>query len=146
MAQKSNLLVAGLISAFVLLVVGGLLASPALRKPAPKATSQATVGTPVLTPDRATLLAIRLSPGGTPTRDAELVNFRGTPAYEVILSNGTMYIDAKSGSLLASSAAVSPSTPPAVQSGANVVPVRYEGKERGHSEHENRRQGRDDDD
>jgi uncharacterized membrane protein YkoI len=50
-------------------------------------------------------LALSTMPGATLSRDPELVNYQGVPAYEVVLNSGTLYIDAQTAAVLFNSAA-----------------------------------------
>lgn len=147
MAQKSTLLIAGLISAFVLFVVGGAIAAPALRRTANENAVSAVAARDGISADRAMILAIRLVPGSVPTREAELVNFQGTPAYEVILNSGSVYLDAQTGAVLANTALSQPvaSTAPAPQPSGSVLPARFEDTERRTVERRESRDSRHDD-
>jgi hypothetical protein len=143
MAQKSRLLIAGLISAFVLFIVGGAIAAPGLRRAGPE-SGAAAAAQGGISGDRALVLAIKLVPGSIPTRDAELVNFQGTPAYEVVLNSGTVYVDAQTGAVLASSLG-SQAADPATRSsqpGGPVLRASFDGDERGRSDHGESRSAR----
>jgi uncharacterized membrane protein YkoI len=50
-------------------------------------------------------LALSTVPGATLSRDPELVNYQGIPAYEVVLNSGTLYIDAQTAAVLFNGAA-----------------------------------------
>jgi uncharacterized membrane protein YkoI len=51
--------------------------------------------------EQAHIIASRLAPGALLTKPAELVLYQGTPAYEVVFERGAVYVDARSGSVLA---------------------------------------------
>ncbi len=57
-----------------------------------------------LTPRGAMSAAVLAAPGATVLRTPELVDFRGTVAYEVKLDVGLIYVDANSGAVLYNSA------------------------------------------
>lgn len=57
--------------------------------------SSATTGQ--ISADAAAQAALNLAPGAQLVSTPELVEFRGAPAYEVVLDAGTVYIDAGSG-------------------------------------------------
>jgi uncharacterized membrane protein YkoI len=64
------------------------------------ALQTAAPDTPAVSADRAATIARELVPGATLTKQPELVVFEGTPAYEVVLNQGTLYVDANSGGVL----------------------------------------------
>lgn len=65
------------------------------------------------TPDQAQASALAAAPGSRVTATPELVSYEGTPAYEVRLDRGLIYVDAQSGAVLYNNA-----VPAAAQSGA----------------------------
>lgn len=73
--------------------------------PGPPAAGYAVSG------EQAQTLALAAAPGATLTRPAELVRFQGTPAYEVVLDRGTIYIDAERATVLANGAGGEPVSP-----------------------------------
>jgi len=73
--------------------------------PAAAADQQFTSPLAALTPQDALNLALAAVPNGSLLRTTELVDFQGTLAYEVSFSQGLVYIDANSGSLLYNGAA-----------------------------------------
>lgn len=138
MTHKHALVLAAALTAFSLIVIGGLVArlvSPAavasdpLADPTVQALLQAREAeyqealaqanqqlerayqgqpdqapqraagpdTPAVSADQAAELARAMAPGATLTRQPELVVFEGTPAYEIVLDQGTLYVDANSG-------------------------------------------------
>jgi hypothetical protein len=65
-------------------------------------TSEPTLDNPsvyLFSAEQASALAQQVS-GVAPKNPPELVNFSGTPAYEVVFGNGKVYIDANSGAFL----------------------------------------------
>lgn len=135
------LLSSGVLTAFVLMLVGGVVAT--LAAPQRTAVEPATVPlaqreaewqqllaeanarlkqayaaenppAPAQSPDigvlgaaRAALLAV---PGARLIRPPELVNYEGTPAYEVLFDQGPVYLDAATGQLLYNGPAVAAMT------------------------------------
>ncbi len=124
MVQRNALIVAAAITAFVLVLVGGVAATLVQAAAAPAQTSavagpqaaapsgaaqtaptqaapapQPTQSYPV-TADQAQSFALQAAPGGKLMRTPELVNFQGTPAYEVTLDLGKVYVDATTGAVL----------------------------------------------
>jgi hypothetical protein len=78
------------------------LAQAQSRPPGPAAAAPqpANIGA-----DLAGQIALLVAPGSSLTKPPELVNFQGTAAYEVTLTNGVVYVDARSGRVLGSSIA-----------------------------------------
>lgn len=70
-------------------------------------TSSVTDSYPV-SPELAVGLALNLVPGSTLVKWPDLVDFRGTPAYEIILDQGAVYIDASTARLLYNGATAAP--------------------------------------
>jgi uncharacterized membrane protein YkoI len=64
----------------------------------------ATAATFAVSAERAQSIALEAAPGATLTKPAELVRYQGTPAYEVVLDRGTVYVDAQSATVLANGA------------------------------------------
>ena len=77
------------------------------------ATAQQAAPTYAFTPDQAQASALAAAPGSRVTAMPELVSYEGTPAYEVRLDRGLIYVDAQSGAVLYNNA-----VPAAAQSGA----------------------------
>lgn len=77
------------------------------------ATAQQAAPTYAFTPDQAQASALAAAPGSRVTAMPELVSYEGTPAYEVRLDRGLIYLDAQSGAVLYNNA-----VPAAAQSGA----------------------------
>ncbi|MGB8645408.1 MAG: PepSY domain-containing protein [Anaerolineae bacterium] len=84
--------------------LGQIQAAPAdpaqlpTEAPASDSGAQAT-----LSADAAAQIAMKAAPGAQLTRTPELVNYNGTVAYEVLLDQGTVYVDAGSGKVLSNS-------------------------------------------
>jgi uncharacterized membrane protein YkoI len=71
------------------------------RRAQPDQASQAGAPKAVaVSADQAAALALGVVPGATLTKRPELVMFEGAPAYEVVLDQGTLYVDANSGNVL----------------------------------------------
>lgn len=122
MNQRTSLIVAGALTAFVLVLVGALAArmvqldtsaSPTTvlqttSVPQTQPQFQAQEATPVVAPapayavsaDQAGQIALDAATGAALTRTPELVDFQGTVAYEVLLDQGMLYVDANSGQVL----------------------------------------------
>jgi len=66
----------------------------------------------VLAPDRATQIALTVFLNSRAKRQPELVNYKGKMAYEVLLTRGTVYVDAFDGTVLAHVAYVPPQPTP----------------------------------
>ena len=125
MSQKMAFIVAGALTAFVLVLMAGVAASVAIKSggiaPAHAQAQSALfaqgsgAAAVQITAAQATEIAQRAAPGAKLTRPPELVNFQGSVAYEVLLNQGTLYVDANSGSVLFNSAAAVVSAP--VQNG-----------------------------
>ncbi|NCC32618.1 MAG: peptidase [Chloroflexia bacterium] len=56
-----------------------------------------------VTPEQAQQLALQRVPGATLIRTPEVVSYQGVAAYEVVLDQGTLYLDAQSAAVLADS-------------------------------------------
>lgn len=67
---------------------------------APSTSAQAASPTYNVSADVAAQLALAYVPNSTLQSAPQLVNFNGTPAYEVVLNQGSIYIDANSGQVL----------------------------------------------
>ena len=128
MTQRTSLLLAVALTAFVLLVAATALtrlsvspatsiarAASAVPGPGvPPATPARTAAS--ITPDVATAIARAAVPGAGPLGAPELVDAQGRVAYEVSLDRGKVYVDAATGAVLASPAAA-PSSQPAISAG-----------------------------
>lgn len=123
MNQRLAFLLAGTLTAFMVVLMGGVAMTVLVRAfgPAPTsvqteflpanpasavaATSQESSAQSVaarLTPEQATRIAQTTLPRTRLSRTPELVNYNGTVAYEVVLDRGTIYVDANSGTVLSS--------------------------------------------
>lgn len=152
MKQRTALLIAAALTAFVLVIAGSLALSisqrslgkaispdgaaaepvsaqvaPArVQQPAPAlAPAQAggaagAVQAKLITADRASQVALKLLTGATLQKAPELVNYKGRMAYEVMLSAGTVYVDAFSGKVLGTVVAVASN--PAVSNSDSAPP------------------------
>ncbi len=118
MSKKMVWAIAGGLTLFMLVVIGVTAASVLARSQssvvAPQAQAapvipaaagnQAQASAPVaqvpLSAQQAAQVAMNLVPGASLTRTPELVNYNGTVAYEVMLNQGTIYVDANSGQVL----------------------------------------------
>jgi ABC-type Fe3+-hydroxamate transport system substrate-binding protein len=153
MLRQKSLLISAALTAFILVIVGALVGGMVQANP-PATTSQTQEATtpsdpagepattPVVattayavTPAEATGLALEevqdgLLTGGIP----ELVSYEGTPAYEVVLEQGNVYVDASSGAILYNGAQAAPTsaTTPTTRS------MQYDDDEHEEDEHERR--------
>ncbi len=126
MSQRTALIVSAAVTAFVMVVVGGLIlavALPAARAAAPVAEPAAQAVTPLpdvvepeaaaaapgveaaVSPELAANIALFAAPGATLNGTPELVLYQDVLAYEVPLDRGLVYVDANSGDVLANGAA-----------------------------------------
>src|SRR5581483_4051927 len=78
--------------------------APTAPPPPPAPAAPAAPDYPI-TPDMAAAIALNVVPGGQLTRPPELVDFQGTVAYEVMLAQGAVYVDANTGQVLYNAAA-----------------------------------------
>ncbi len=62
-----------------------------------------TAAQAALSPDVAAQIALNVAPGASVTRTPELVSYNGTVAYEVLLDQGKVYVDANNGKVLSNS-------------------------------------------
>jgi D-alanyl-D-alanine carboxypeptidase len=113
MNQRMALILAGGLTAFMLVVVGAV-ATTVMMKPAAVVNAQAPVAAQPasaisvqLSPAQAAQIASNAVPGATLTNTPDLVSFQGTVAYEVILNQGTIYVDANTGQVLYNGVAAS---------------------------------------
>lgn len=142
MNQKFALALAGVLTAFFLVMVGSIatmiIVQPAATQPTitqpiqsqPILTGQINIAANTistkLNSDQAAQIAMNTSPRSTLTTTPELVDYQGIVAYEVKLNNATLYIDANTGKVLANS-----------NSNTTVTQTRTtRNGEREHSEHE----------
>jgi len=79
--------------------------APVLAAAPAFADQQPTAPLAALTPQDALNMALAVMPNGVSLRTPELVDFQGALAYEVSFSQGLVYIDANTGSLLYNGAA-----------------------------------------
>lgn len=106
------------------------------QKNAPAAAPAAPAAPVAVSPAAAAAIASRLAPGARLLRDPELVSYDGTPAYAVAFDLGTVYIDAASGSLLASDIAeISIAQGPDAIWGEHAEYGEHEGDEHERDEH-----------
>ncbi len=159
MTQRMTLLIAGAITAFMLVLIGGVAVTvaskpaaasqtevqgqvqsvPTVSVPAAGAQPAPTTQTATLSPDLAAQVALNVVQGAALTRTPDLVDYQGTLAYEVLLDQGTVYVNANTGGILYNGAAQIISAP--VQNGLSG---RYEHEHEG-GEHEGGYQGEYDD-
>lgn len=131
MNQRAALLMAAALTAFVLVVAGGLVGgmqratlapsmqaqfgapareqAPAVATPLPGAVSagvaQGNSEVDGLLPARvAEAIALAIVPGSRLVRLPDVVDFQGVVAYEIVLDRGMVYIDAMSGQVLSNGA------------------------------------------
>jgi uncharacterized membrane protein YkoI len=69
-------------------------------QPDPAQQTATAADAPTVSADQAATIARDLVPGAALMKQPELVVFEGTPAYEVVLDQGTFYVDANSGRVL----------------------------------------------
>lgn len=127
MSQRWALILASALTAFVVVLMLGVMvivgvkawvianAAPVIT-PAPSANRQPLApasdvpaapqppapnpASPRFSPEQAAQTALKLAPTAKLTRAPELVNFQGALAYEVLLNQGTVYVDANNGRVL----------------------------------------------
>ena len=107
----------------------------------------------VLSPARAIWIAMNAAPGSALMKEPELVLFQGVLAYEVVLDQGMLYIDANTGQILYNG--ISPviqviqpqlsSQETGSQSGSGKKHEEHEEREKKHEEHEEHEEREDDD-
>jgi uncharacterized membrane protein YkoI len=128
MKQHATLIISFIITAFLLVLIGGVTASlmssdtsqaepraAPTTSSAPDAAPPTTSSTPAepgITADRAALIALDAAVGTRLLHDPELVNFEGSTAYEVPLDQGMVYVDAQTGTILANQASTPAATTP----------------------------------
>jgi hypothetical protein len=122
MNQRMALILAGGLTAFMLVVVGAV-ATTVILKPAtvantvpvqaPAAAQPAAAIAVQLSAAQAAQVALNAAPGATLTNTPDLVSFQGTVAYEVILNQGTLYVDANTGQVLYNGVTAAASAPAA---------------------------------
>jgi uncharacterized membrane protein YkoI len=95
--------------------------APPTAPPAPPAPPD-----PAVTPDQAVAIGRAVAPGARLLRVPELVDFTGTPAYELTFDRGQVYVDAATGQVLYNGAAQVARRP------APVAPQRSEDDEHEH--------------
>ena len=116
MSQRNAIIIAAAVTAFVLVMIGGVAARltlPLANAAAPVASATLLPTDPppaadapvAVSPDMAVAIAQAAAPGASLSRQPELVLFQGTVAYEVALDRGTVYVDADSGRVLHNGAA-----------------------------------------
>lgn len=129
MKQRTAILIAAALTSFVLVLAGSLVFAvnskdssaaasfqpePAIEQVVNQAdpTAAPTSAPPTFAPspaqvkpvsvERAAQIALRLLPGSILQQPAELVNYKGKMAYEVMLNVATVYVDAFNGAILGS--------------------------------------------
>lgn len=136
MTHRMALIIAGALTAFVLVMMAGVgltVAAKSLATTRGAAQVQAPASNAIVArvlPGQAAVIAMNAAPNAELIRAPELVNFQGTVAYQVALNQGDVYVDANSGQVLLNNAA-------AVQIGA--------GERRGVSERNQGHEGGNDD-
>lgn len=113
MSQRSALLAAAGITAFVLVLIGGLVARAALASPPSPSPSAPSVLAPdptaatvpvsdeyPVTARLAGAIAGNVAPGSRLLTTPELVDYQGSVAYEVATDRGLIYVDATTGQVL----------------------------------------------
>lgn len=126
MSQRTAIILAAVLTAFVLVIIGAVAAHvgligeasaaaaavvpaatveglPAAAQPSteqPSAQSQQDTSLATISPDLAATIALNVLPSASVVRPPELVDFQGTVAYEVVLDRGTLYVDATTGRIL----------------------------------------------
>ncbi len=130
MSQRMALVLAGALTAFVLVVMAGVGATVAVKslivtnsangtqpqavQPTVVAQPENAVSNPIavqVSQDQAAQIALRQMPSAKLTRVPELVNFQGIVAYEVVLNQGNVYVDANSGKILFNNATTNTTAP-----------------------------------
>lgn len=112
MSQRMALVFAGGITAFILVLLGGVILTVRLtdnvqaRSAAQPAPAQPAAGSSkpqtALNADQASQVALNMAPGARVANPPDLVNFQGTVAYEITLDQGVVYVDANNGRVLSS--------------------------------------------
>jgi hypothetical protein len=113
MTQRLAMILAGALTVFVLMLIVGVAVTVAIRsfvtahavvQPAvPAATASTSTTRPIavkLSSDQAVQIAVKLAPQAKVVRVPELVSYQGTVAYEVLLNQGSVYVDANNGQVL----------------------------------------------
>ena len=111
MKQRTALIVSAMVTAFVLVIAGGVAASlrqpvagaepvPASTTSPPQTLAPAQSPDPAVSAAQAAQIARDTTTGAILQQDPELVNFQGSVAYEVLLDQGVVYVDANSGQVL----------------------------------------------
>jgi hypothetical protein len=113
MSQRGVLILAAVMTAFCLVVFGaalggvftaaqpGPVAAPAVEPAAASAASAPVAVAPEPIPQAAALVVAQAcAPGAKLLSPPELVSFRGTSAWEVVLDSGNVYVDAASALVL----------------------------------------------
>ncbi len=139
MSQRMAFVLAGGITAFMLVLLGGVIftvrlsdniQARSLTQPVQAAPEQQAANyksTTALTTDHAAQIALNMAPGARLTVTPDLVNVEGTVAYEVTLDRGLVYVDANTGRVLSSTLTALPGTNPR---GGQSFEREHEGGER----------------
>ncbi len=153
MTQRLALTISAAVTAFVLVLVGGIAARASVSQraaadvppPAP-ASSAAAAPAPhyAISPQEAAQIALRVAPGTQLTSNPDLVRFQGAVAYEVTLDRGQVYVDANTGQVLYNGApAILASAGPTLSTGTTR---KHEAEHEAHGEKHDTKQGEKHDD
>lgn len=156
MTQKSALFLAVALTVFVLVLIGGVIATvapSAVAQPGEDAGTQRTLqsapatqsvvadaASSPITSAQAVSIARDAVRGARLEQAPELVDFQGTVAYEVLLDRATVYVDATTGEVIATQSATTAAAVAAPQSD-RARDDRVERKQRGYhgsDDHEDR--------
>ncbi|MCS6938520.1 MAG: PepSY domain-containing protein [Roseiflexaceae bacterium] len=77
--------------------------------------------------EQAQTIALNLAQGAAPVKPAELVIYRGAPAYEVVFAAGAVYVDAQNGAVLANTLAQPAMSQPVSAEQAAQIAIAYRG-------------------
>ncbi len=77
--------------------------------------------------EQAQAIALNLAQGAAPVKPAELVIYQGAPAYEIVFSNGAVYVDAQNGVVLANTLAQPVALQPVSAEQAAQIAIAYRG-------------------
>ena len=109
MKQRNLMLIAGGLTAFILVMVGGVAAIQLPTETAVPAESPVALDPPIvaeqtanepISADLAATIAKNVAPDAVQQKAPELVLFEGTEAYEVVTDLGNVYVDAATGEVL----------------------------------------------
>ena len=133
MNQRMTLVLAGALTAFVVVLMAGVgltVAAKSLTTTSAAAQQSQALDAAVqpqspasnvinvqLTPGQAAAVARGVAPNAKLVSVPQLVNFQGTVAYEVGLNQGNVYVDANSGKVLLNGAATNVAAPARIGGG-----------------------------